>query len=522
MPNWAEEGSEEMRQPVHYLESTDSIRSRWDPTSVTAVGGREAHAQLFIETLLSIALGRDIAIQQSFAFDSYAFQMVLVDFKAAHDAVAVPPALLDSVETAPILLHLHNVDSFAESVASNLRRMAPNSPGVRPFFSSLYPDLHDRQELLAIADDVQHGAIDSFTRLLGDVRAPLFEDLWAWFGGTRRANPDRRIKVLEVKPPAEEAPPSLGAMLSPLLDPSSPLLHALKKRGYWDKQEEIRQVIEALQTLHREAGTPSPFADRSLLYGHWNWHGATESAESLVGSKAIGLVREVISTLYNQVTVDSMSLDSASFSTPMSRPGIAEQELAAQQLALWSRGAAMGHDPWSAAVGDSANAAPDLEVHIDVTDQDAQNSALGVFKRKDDTQRPLMREAFEAVLQFRKEPRWQTGIDRIRAAVDDGDKSAIDYAVDAHVASLADALSGKCVVGREKLGGIRVTLPVGAALLANATEYLSGTINPWLGVGAAGLAAGILPVKNRLAQRAFHRNARTSLGQLVQCREIRR
>ncbi|RKR19516.1 hypothetical protein C8D78_2264 [Arthrobacter oryzae] len=509
-----------MRRPVHYLESTDSIRSRWDPTAVKATGGDEAHAQLFIETLLNIALGRDIAIQQSFAFDSYAFQKVLVDFMAAHDAVAIPATSLDSVETAPIMLHLHNADSFAESVASTLRRMAPAAPEVRPFYSSLYPDLHDRRELRTIANDVQQGSIDSFTRLLGDVRAPLFRDLWTWFGEANRASPDRRIKVLEVKPASAAISPGLGAMLSPLLDTSSPFLEALETRGYRDKPE-IDGVIRALRTLQREARTPSPFTDRSLLYGHWKWHGATESAESLVGSESIGLVREVVNTLYNQVTVDSMSLDSASFSTPMSRPATAVRELAVQQLALWSRACAMGQDPWPAVVSDSASDGPHLEVHIDVADHEAQRSAMGVFKRKKDTHRTLMREAFEAVLQIRTEPRWQAGIDKIQAAVDRGEKSAVNDAVGAHVVLIADALSGKCAVDRDRLGGVRVALPMGAALLANATEYLTGTINPWLGVGAAGLAAGVLPVKRKLAQRALHRNARTSLGQLVYCREIR-
>lgn len=510
-----------MRRPVHYLESTDSIRSHWDSSAVSAAGGDEAHAQLFIETLLSIAFGRDVAIQQSFAFDSYAFQKVLVDLRAAHDIAAIQPDLLPAVETAPVMLHLHKVDSFAEAVASILRRMANGSPKAGPFFSSLYPDLHNRQELLAIANDVQQGSIGGFVRLLGDVRAPLFENLWSWFGDAARSSQDRRIKVLELKPASEKAPIGLEGMLSPLLNPSSPLLKALEKRGYWDRAE-IQGVIRALRELQREAGVPNPFKDRSLLYGQWKWHGAGESAESIVGPEAIGLVREVVSTLYNQVTVDSMSLDTASFSTPMGRPGAALRELPVQQLALWSRDAASGHDPFSTVETNGAHAGPQLEVHMDITDQKAQKFAATALKPKKDTQRPLMREAFEAVLQIRTEPKWQASVDRMLAAVDRGEKSAADDALNAHVALIADALAGKCVLRRDDSGRVRIALPMGAAALAGTTEYLTATINPWLAIVAAGLAAGVIPAKQKIEQRVVSNKARTSLGQLVYCREVRR
>lgn len=506
-----------MRRPVHYLESADSIRSRWDSSKLSAAGGDEAHAQLFVETLLSIAFGRDLAIQQSFAFDSYAFQKVLFDFKAAHDSVAVHANLLLDVETAPIMLHLHKVDAFPEAVATILRRMAPGSQGPGPFFSSMYPDLHDRQELLLIANDVQQGSIDAFSRLLGDVRAPLFENLWSWFGGAARTSQDRRIKVLEVKPASAKVSLGLESMLSPLLNPSSDLLVALERQGY-PHEAETQEVIGALRTLQQQAGVPRPFSDRSLLYGQWNWHKASESAESIVGSDAIDLVREVVSTLYNQVTVDSMNLDTASFSTPVGRPKTAERQLAAQQLALWSRDFAIGRNPFSTTQTSVANADPQLEVHIDVRDHNAQKFVLDALKPKKDLQRPLMREAFEAVLQIRMEPRWQKSIDRMLTAVNGGEKSAVDDAVNAHVALIADALSGKCVVERNEFGSVRIALPIGAAALASATEYLTATIDPWLGVVAAGLAAGVVPVKHRLARRAMSRDVQTSLGQLVYCR----
>src|SRR3954447_12599307 len=57
---------------VQYLESLDSVRTG-PGSGVSAEDARLAELQTFLEVLMALALGREIVVPQSYAFDSGAF-----------------------------------------------------------------------------------------------------------------------------------------------------------------------------------------------------------------------------------------------------------------------------------------------------------------------------------------------------------------------------------------------------------------------------------------------------------------
>lgn len=498
-----------MNQHFHYLESMDSIRATWESPEETAA---EAYSHVFVESLISLAFGRNIVVQQSFAFDSYAFQSVFYDFKKAYDEVVDSGRRHGGKRPAPIMLHLFNVESFDESVAKNIRNMARAKDGeselagyAPPFQSSMYSDLWESERLKSVASEIQKGSADGFLHLIGSDRAELFKGVWDWFGAASKSSPDRLEKVVRAKPTRHVG---VAGMLAPVLDSSSVFSRGLASDGY-DALPSIRTVISALRTLESRAAVENPFANRSRLYGQWPWGHGNESAEEIVGREALLLVREVVNTMYNRVTVNSIGIATASYSTAVGKPDAVDREFTVQQLALSShdfvmRGSDGNND------GQTELAEPGSRIRIDSAPEGPRASVMKLFEGD------RAKEAFAAVLEIRKDPRWQAGIDKIDNATFNSDRKAQNDAIDAHVALVSHALSGKCVLDRSKRGGVRLALnQVGAAAASGAAQVVTGTFNMWLPVAAGAVTAAAPLIREGVLKRRKYKQTREALGEMV-------
>ncbi|RAX44758.1 hypothetical protein DQ354_13195 [Arthrobacter sp. AQ5-06] len=489
----------------------DPIRATWEsPDEVVA----ETYSHVFVETLMSLAFGRNIVVQQSAALDSYAFQQVLLDFKRAHDDVVLSKPRLGGKRPAPVMLHLFNADSFAESVAKSLGSMAPvaahnatASGQALPFESSMYSDLRGNMRLHSIADEIRSGSINGFMHLIGSERASLFEGVWEWFGAARRNSPDRLEKVIQASPAPHIGVP---AMLAPILDPSSDFSRRLEGNDY-NSSPTVQSLVTALRELDQRSAANDAFANRSRLYGPWPWDEASNSAEDTVGLESLTLVREVINTMYNRVIVDSIGIASASYSTAMGDPNSVGHEFAAQQLALESYDFAVrSRDCRHGTLREGDQTLSGSHVRISGAQEGPRSSVMKLFEGNRAT------EAFRAVLEIREDQRWKSGIKRIDQARHLKDQTAIDDAVDAHIDVVARALSGKCVFDKTSGGGIRLAIHgMGAAAASEAAQVLTGTFNIWLPVAAAALAAAAPRIQEGFSQHGTYRKTRAALGEMV-------
>jgi len=498
-------------QHFHFLESMDPIRATWEsPDEVVA----ETYSHVFVETIMSLALGRNVVVQQSAALDSYAFQQVLLDFKRAHDDVVLSRPRLRGKRSAPVMLHLFNADSFADSIAKSLVSMAPTAAANEtasgqelPFESSMYPDLRGDMRLRSIAEEIRSGSIDGFMHLIGSERATLFEGVWEWFGAARRNSPDRLEKVVEASPA-----PYIGvrAMLAPILDPYSDFSRRLESNGY-NSNPTVESLVRALRSLDKRSAVNDAFSKRSRLYGPWPWDEAGKSAEDTVGMESLTLVREVINTMYNRVIVDSIGIASASYSTAIGDPNNVGHEFAAQQLALESYDYAVrDRDRSRRTLREGDQTFGGSHIRISGLPKGPRSSVMKLFEGNRAT------EAFRALLEIREDPRWKSGVERIEQARRRKDQAAVDDAVDAHIDVIARALAGKCVFDKTSGGGIRIAVHgMGAAAVSEAAQVLTGTFNLWLPVAAAALAAAAPQVQEGFSKHGTYRKTRAALGEMV-------
>jgi hypothetical protein len=419
-----------MNYPVRYFECFDSVRTRW--TSEDIIDGDKAYAQAFREALVCLAFGNDIVIQQSFALDSYAFQQVLSDLKEAHASVK-QHANKDfwKNEKLPIRLHLHGagVRTFREAAAASFRRMGDGS-----FHSSLYPDLNDPADAQEIADEIYtSGSYSRLMEFLGDdLRRKLFQDLWEWFGAARTGN------EREVVSPQPLPHTGLNDLIAPMLHDSSLLCRGLADQGLLADRS-IASVIKALRVLDAASGVKSSFASRSGLYGNGPWSaGGGPSAGELVGD-ALPLVQEVVSTLYNRVTVDSIGVASASYSTEISDAGLADGRLRVQDLALRSAVSARGENPWPE-LSEGKSKQPAFELTI--VDRDGKSQQPFDTLYGPTSGRTV--DAFQAVLLLREDPTWRDGLAKLSAASASGDRVRYGEELRAHLHVISEKLGKHC------------------------------------------------------------------------------
>ncbi|MFL6076234.1 MAG: hypothetical protein ACJ73S_22815 [Mycobacteriales bacterium] len=466
---------------IHYLESLDSVRLPWSGEGGVDPGGVGAQHQLqvFAEVLMTLALGRDLVVPQSYAFDSLSFARVAVDLLAARNQVA-PGA-------RPIRLHLFRSGSYAGAVAAMVTRT--HDPD-RPFVSSLYPELRDEDPAeLAVLDATTVPRWLLGRDWLGDERGDALELLFAEFAG---ATP------VPARPPRE--PLTAAAALAALLDPESPARRGLAA-GPLARSDALADLLDALRALG--ADRPEPFGLRSLLRLPLPWPnqpagGTATAAELAGGPDRLSLVREAMDTLYNLQLIDSIGIAPAALSTEIAagdRP--AEARAIAQQAALAvyesrpREGASHGHgdllfEVTAAARPDHAAVAPLAPL---------QERAI---------------EAFAAILRARARDRdFARGIRRIEEAVRAADVPAARRALRDHVRVVSRTLAGIGVESR--FDGDKLTVGLVLSGLATSAACDWGVLPGLLGAALGG-ATQLAPVVVRPWQ---ERRLARSLGAIV-------
>ncbi len=464
-----------------YLESTDSIRAAWgDDDNHDA-----AAVHLFTEALLSIAFGRQLVVQQSAALDSWVCQEMIRDVGEAWRCVDADNR--GRHVPRPVLLHLHGADTFRLSVVNALRRagrppVGQTGVGPRPFHSSLYPELNQvtQAEALRIATMLdEQSSPQLLLERLDPERAGLFEALWRWFGPANRGVGDYVVAT------AAREYPSVDDLLVPLLSGDKDLDVRLQRAGLRDHVV-TGQVTEALRSLQRARGGTNPFSERSSLRAGWTWAGKDEAAD-VVGREALGLVREVVDTLYNRVVCDSIGSVDGLYSTPMSQPADAEAVLVAQSVALHTADHARGL-PFGA-LGTAGDEHPDIAVVApDATAAKELVAALLV-------RAPA---AYASVVAAGLEKPWRDSLGEIEEARLTSDAPRFEAAVAAHQAKLAEVLSGvlradqapipgaPLVLGATSAGGA-ISAGVGVAASSGLVLTLAGALTAG-GLAAVGLA----------------------------------
>jgi hypothetical protein len=294
---------------AQYLESLDSVRT------VPAGGdstedARIAELQTFLEVLTALALGREIVVPQSYAFDSGAFLTVAEIVLNARQQAS--PESKDR----PFRPHLHTVSTFDAALRSMIGRVRDEQ---RPFHSSLHPRLNrmSPSELTDLLDD-----LDGLTQLVGDDYAGPLAQVRREFSLT----------------PAHEVygTPTglrLATFLRDFVTPTSAV--SRQADGLRGGQRDVhRRLVTALRKLTPEE--PAAFGQRSRLRQDVRWpNDPGRTAEQIVGTDDIGLVREFVDTLYNREIVDSMGTPLALYSTDASPdPDAREARLLAQEFAL--------------------------------------------------------------------------------------------------------------------------------------------------------------------------------------------
>lgn len=454
-----------MDHPLRYLESFDSIRAQWQRGP--NVHADEARAQAHIEAMVSLAFGNDIVIQQSFALDSLAFQHVLSDFKKAYDLVAADKTSKEfwANEKLPIRLHLHGSTNFREAAAGVFRKI-----GDGKFHSHLYIDLTGEQDAHAIASDLlSNGRTFRLMECLGgDERAELFQNLWAWFG-TSRAGNEREV----VRPYPAAAQMGIDELLAPILNETSSLDKELARQELLDHPTVFR-ILEAIRTLDDGSGRVDPFHSRSGLYSSASWaEGGGPSAGVIVGD-SLPLVQEVISTLYNRTTINSMGgIASAYYSTPVSSPVSADDRLVAQRLALAAAANARGGGPPIRPPGGhvSEPSGPPMEIEIK-----SETVSARLFDEKFGPQSKNAVHAFEGILRLRQDTTWQRGVREIHAANLSRDFDRYVRAVNSHLDVVARGV-GQHLIIRADSSGLRFKMEdpsQGGAILSSVLGFWSG------------------------------------------------
>lgn len=289
----------------------------------------------------------------------------------------------------------------------------------------------------------------------------------------------------------------------------------------------VDRTIRALRTL-ANARADSPFNQRSRLRHQGPWSDDGQTAEDLVGEDDLGLVREVVDTLYNRVVAHSMGDVSASFSTSFATGNRVSELFLAQGLGIHGvSGDPKDRDGDSDVVGAGPNT---LELTIDAHDEAVRRRATAGLDRESAVR------SLVTVLTAQTSSRWASSIEAMAAARRAGDADRMQDAVAHHCGLLAELLGDGWEHRAGAGGGLKVQLAKlsrakaaaaagGASVASNGISMVAGASPAWLlamaGLSAAGgvLAAGAW--QHRSVSR--HRSAfRAAMSEIVSVRQVGR
>jgi hypothetical protein len=467
---------------VQYLESLDSVRSGRD-AGVSDEERRLAELQAFLEVLMALALGREIVVPQSYAFDSGAF------LRVAHRVLEARPK--DS-EDRPFRPHIfgtdlagHEIMYFDDAVTAMLRRV--HHPE-RPFHSSLYPAL---QEMTAT--DIERVLQDLDKRLVmvtGDAYAKPLKAV---------------VEEFRVTTPLEVGPGTglrLDASLTELVDPGSAL--STQAAGLLGTQRDVYERLRSA-VLKLDPRAYAAFGQRSRLRQDLPWSNDPEgrTAAEIVGED-LPLVVEFVDTIYNSVVVDSMGRPLALYSTtPTKDDAQVQARYLAQELAL-------GRPPLLARDEQPTGGAY-FEVAQEMTgtrDNERRAGDLtGLFEQGLEALGPLMTARSRPTSQFCR------GVADMRDAVVAGNRAAYDKALEKHLEHVAKLLLGQVEIGFRGEMALYLMLKAGQHVV----EVAEPTAIPEevLETGLDVLGRGIKGTARSLKTRTVRRRLATALGSVV-------
>lgn len=498
--------------PLHFLESLDTARLPWaapDSLGAEEERHREHHElQVFTEVLATLALGRELVVPQSYAFDSLGFLRVASVVLEARDRV--------SSREHPFRPHLHGADSFEDAVSAILGRARAVE---NPFSSSLLPELNaagryglDQDEVWRQARDFDHLLSSDW---IGDERAQALHRVRTEFHGLPRA---------QARPPA--VPTSLNRLLVAAVDDSSAMSRAAARFP-----EPVRETHDTLvRALRRlDPGGSGGFSGRSQLRLPHPWPGdaAGRTPVEIVGdARTLALVVEFVDTLYHTVVVDSIGTAQATFSTDVAaeEQGLGARAVA-QELALAHYRLRAERPDWlprPAREPGLQEEQPVFEIGMDTGTALAEpgtETALTAL-------RAAAPEAFALLLAARAQgpgrtaklaPFW-AGVESLRAATT---RAQAERALEKHLAYVAGVLAGQGSAGLAGKGLVEIGLTAAGAVgpaVASALWSLPGLLEyPATALGA--VAPHLVRRGSQLAHRR-HGTRRTAraLGRVVDVR----
>lgn len=466
-------------QNLQYLESLDSVRMPWPgPTDISDSERqrRDDHElQVFVEVLMTLALGRDVVVPQSYAFDSTGFLSVARTVLQVRNRAAI--------NEHPFRIHLFRADSFEDAIASMLSRAFDEN---RPFLSSLLPELHKPEQYGLDPSDVRWQS-ESLDRLLnsdwiGVDRAQALDDIRAEFRGLPRvrANP-------------LAAPLGLGELLASTIEETSPMGRAAQSlpEPFREVHAELVNAIRRLDPTRSQA-----FNERSRLRIRDPWPNdpGRRTPEEIVGSKStLDLVIEFVDTLYNAIVADSIGIAPVTFSTDVAvGDRVLISRAIAQEFALAQYRSGAQQAAWlprqDVSRGESGEH-PLFEVRLNSQAAVMENQTRGQLSNLRDS----AVDAIAALLDARaqrggsgraRSPFWK-GLDKLAAAED---AAAAQKALDAHLSCVASILGGHGGAGPVGKFGVQVFLTgsgaAGPAIAAALWQFPGILEFPAIAIGA--------------------------------------
>jgi hypothetical protein len=474
-----------------FIESFDSIRTGRGPAD--AFASQEESLQAFADVLVTLALGRDIVVPQSYALDSLSFLKVADTLVVAHDDLfrRKPGAV-----GLPIRLHLYRQPSYRHATAAMLERMDARDGG---FVSSLL-DYGDDRAGSGVASRAAARLLAGDSEPLAELAPPeirtAFRRVWTEMAGLRAADA------------VADNFPSLEAAMPALADPESAVRRVLSETGLAD----FPAFIDAVGALVR-SGSPDVFRVRSHVHSTNPWPGDPDgrSAADIVGGPdTLRMVVECVDTLYNARLAGSAGVYSSAFSTSVASAGGAlERATLAQEIALaFYEVRRRDRPPTPGEAGPAGALPPTFDLVVRNGADAPPADVLATFAAL----RERIEDAFRVLLELRGTDEFRRSAQAAQAALARADGGHL-RPLEQHIRLVARALAGVATIESEG-GFLRTGLVTGGAALGGILTH--GWLASAVGAGAPELW---LELRRRLRESGRKDRVARAIAHVVQVTE---
>lgn len=446
--------AEEVDRRAVFLESMDSVRMPWNGPQETSA----QVVQLYADVLMTLLIGRDVAVPLPYCIDSLAFQTVAATVLTARDEEFNGKS---KPKPHPFRVNLFDQTSFAAALSNTLRRIDGAGVGP-PLVSSLFPDLGsaERGTATRFADQIdQTRKITKLRNFLDDQRAAYLRPVWKEFRDAERGD------ALTI-PRSTHQLVNLSTAVALVAEAGVGRGRGAKRKAPSSSEVEaqLRESLNRLRHTALQSGVDA-FASRSPIHSDAPWPGSSASAKSILGTDNYGLVVEFVDTYYNALLAATLGDGPVSFSTP-TRLGVSRSAHLgeAQEIALRiAQGGTRGKSaPFSTAHPSYlliTRPAEILDRPYRQADQQLLNSLDVEF-----------RTVFRQALALREQEDFKRSVLALDTAEAHGSRIQLEVALAHHISMLSDQLTGASIFGSEpkSMGlGLRLAGRFGVAFLAN-------------------------------------------------------